>query len=66
MDNEDLEYIKKFSMITIKEVCKKTGVDSSNLWCGRCSKKKIKEVRKLLESEVAKLYIIEDEQTDIL
>lgn len=66
MNNEDLDYIKKFSLITIKEVCKKAGVDSSNLWCGRCSKKKIKEVRKMLESEVAKLYIIEDDKTSIL
>lgn len=66
MDNEDLEYIKKFSLITVKEVCKKAGVDSSNLWSGRCSKKNIKKVKKMLESEVAKLYIIKDEQTDIL
>lgn len=59
-DTDDLEYIKKFSQITIREVCNKAGVNCSNLWSGRTSKKNIKKVRKLLESEVAKLYIIED------
>lgn len=59
-NNDDLEYIKNFSQITIREVCKKAGVDPSNLWSGRTAKKNIKKVRKLLESEVAKLYIIED------
>ena len=65
-DNEDLDYIKKFSVITIGKACKKAGIDSSNLWAGRSSKKKIKEVRKILESEVAKLYLIKDEQDNIL
>ena len=60
MDNEDLEYIKKFSQITVKEVCNKAGVNCSNLWSGKTSKKNIKKVKKILESEVAKLYIIED------
>lgn len=59
MDN-DLEYIKKFSQITINEACKKVKVDPSNVWSGKASKKKIKQVKKVLESEVAKLYIIED------
>ena len=57
---DDLEYIKKFSQITIIEVCKKAGVNHSNLWSGKTSKKNINKVKKLLESEVAKLYIIED------
>lgn len=64
MNNDDLEYIKNFSQITIREVCKKAGVDPSNLWSGRTSKKNIKKVRKLLESEVAKLYIIEDDYNE--
>jgi len=64
MNNDDLEYIKNFSQITIREVCKKAGVDPSNLWSGRTSKKNIKKVRKLLESEVAKLYIIEDDNNE--
>lgn len=59
--NEDLEYIKKFSSITITDVCKKLGVDRSNLLNGRTSKKNMKLIRKGLESEVAKLYLMEDE-----
>ena len=58
--NEDLEYIKKFSSITITDVCKKLGVDRSNLLNGRTSKKNMKLIRKGLESEVAKLYLMED------
>lgn len=60
MSNDDLEYIKKFSQITINEACKKAKADPSNVWSGKASKKKIKQVKKVLESEVAKLYIIED------
>ena len=56
--NEDLEYIKKFSSITISKACKLAKVDKSNLYKGIASKKKIKQVKKILESEVAKLYVI--------
>lgn len=59
-DNEDLEYIKKFSQITISEACKLAGVDRSNLWSGRTTKKNIKKVRRIIESCVAELYIIKD------
>lgn len=60
--NEDLEYIKKFSSISVTEVCKKLGVDRSNLLNGRTSKKKMKLVRKGLESEFAKLYLMEENE----
>ena len=59
--NDDLEYIKKFSSITITKACEKAKVDKANLYKGIASKKKIKLVKKILESEVAKLYIIKDE-----
>ena len=58
--NEDLEYIKKFSSISITDVCKKLGVNRANLLNGRTTKKNMKLVRKGLESEVAKLYLMED------
>lgn len=68
--NEDLEYIKKFSSISITNVCKKLGVDRSNLLHGKASKKNMKLIRKGLESEVAKLYLMEeiknDETNDLL
>lgn len=59
-DNEDLQYIKKFSQITITEACKIAGVDKSNLWSGRTTKKNIRKVRKIIESCVAKLYLLEE------
>lgn len=62
IENEDLEYIKKFSSISVTEVCKKLGVDRSNLLNGRTSKKKMKLVRKGLESEFAKLYLMEENE----
>ena len=58
--NEDLEYIKKFSSISITDVCKKLGVNRANLLNVRTTKKNMKLVRKGLESEVAKLYLMED------
>ena len=68
--NEDLEYIKKFSSISITDVCKKLGVNRANLLNGRTTKKNMKLVRKGLESEVAKLYLMEEkknvETTNIL
>lgn len=57
---DDLEYIKKFSKITIKDVCEKANVDKSNVFNGKASNKKINKVRKRIESEVAKLYIVDD------
>lgn len=57
---DDLEYIKKFSKITLKEVCKKSNVDVSNVFHGKASKKAVNRVRKQIESDVARLYIIED------
>ena len=57
---DDLDYIKRFSKINIKGICEKTKVNRGNLLNGRASKKKINKVKKQIESEVAKLYIIED------
>lgn len=57
---DDLEYIKKFSKITIKNVCEKSKVDKSNVFNGKASKKKINKVRKQIESDIAELYLIRD------
>ena len=58
---EDLEFIKKFSKITIKKVCEIAKVNRSNLMSGKIKdEEKIKKVRKALESEIAKLYIMEE------
>lgn len=61
---EDLEYIKKFSKITLKSVCEKTKVDTSNLFKGKASKKKLNKVKRQIESDIAKLYLMEDEMDE--
>lgn len=61
---EDLEYIKKFSKITIKNVCDKVKVDKSNLYAGRVNKNKVKKIRKMIENDIATLYILEEDQDE--
>ena len=63
-DDENLEYIKNFSKISITDVCKKEKVSRSNLLTGKCkdSKEKTKRVKKRIESEIAKLYVLDNEE----
>lgn len=61
---EDLEYIKKFSKISIKSVCDKAKVDKANLYSGRTSKNNIKKVRKYIESNIAELYLLNEDATN--
>lgn len=62
--NEDLEYIRKFAKITIVKACEMAGVKKQNLWTGKTSKENIKKVRKILESNVAELYLLRDGEID--
>ena len=57
---KDLDFIKNFSKITISGACKKTNVDRSSLLTNRVKDEKIKKVREEIESEIAKLYIKEE------
>ena len=57
---DDLEYIKKFSKITIKGICEKTKIDRANLLRNRSKKENAKKVREEIESEIAQLYIKEE------
>lgn len=56
---EDLEYIRKFNKIRLNEICKKANVNRGNLYSGRTKKSNIEKVRKTIESEIAKLYLME-------
>lgn len=60
--DEDLEYIKKFSKISIKDICTKKKVDRSNLLTGRSTLTNSKKVRKGIESAIAELYIEKKEE----
>ena len=53
-------YIKKFTKITVKDACRKANVDRSNIFNGRASKKKINKVKRQIESDIARLYLMED------
>lgn len=59
---DDLKYIKKFSKINITEVCRKAKVSRENVLNGRASKKTTLKVRKQIENEIAKLYLIESDE----
>lgn len=59
---EDLEFIKRFSKVSIKKACKIAKVNRENLYNGKVKAEKVKKVKRVLESEIAKLYIIEDKE----
>lgn len=58
---QDLEYIKKFSKITISKICRKNKINRSNLYNGKSTRRNERLVREEIESELAKLYIRNDE-----
>ena len=59
---EDLEYIKKFSSITIADACRHFNYDRSNLVNGKLGREKEKKVRKYIENELAKVYLEESDK----
>lgn len=59
---EDLDYIKQFSKISITNACRTLKIDKSNLYSGKCKKDNIVKLKKYLESEVAKLYILKGDE----
>lgn len=58
---EDLKYIKKFSKISISGICERNKINRANLLNNNSTAKNAKIVREEIESEIAKLYIKEDE-----
>lgn len=57
---DDLEFIQKFSKIKVGNICGKLNISRSNVYNGRTSKENLKKIRKTIESEFAKLYVMED------
>lgn len=57
---EDIEFIKKFSKITVSGACRKTKVDRAGLLSNRVKDEKVKAVREEIENQIARLYIKED------
>lgn len=58
---DDLEYIKRFSKISITGICEKKGINRSNLLNNKTTRKNKKLIREEIESEIAKLYLKGDE-----
>lgn len=57
---KDLEFIKKFSKITVSGACKKTNIDRPSLLTNRLKPEKAKIVREEIENQIARLYIKEE------
>lgn len=55
---DDLEFIQNFSKITVASICEKLNISRSNVYNGRTSKENLKKIRKTIESEYAKLYVM--------
>lgn len=52
----DLDFIKKFSKITIRKACEKTQVNQGNLWNGKASGKSIELVKNSIVKELLMLF----------
>lgn len=61
---DDLEFIKRFSKITVKGVCERKKLTRTNVITGKTKKSNIKKVRQGIESEIAKLYLEENEDNE--
>ena len=61
---KDLDYIKKFSKISISGICEKNKINRQNLLNNRTTQKNAKIVREEIESEIAKLYRKEDKEKE--
>lgn len=57
---EDLEYIKKFTKISVNKVCLELGYNTANILKGKATSERIHNVRRLIEEKQAKLYLMED------
>lgn len=57
---DDINFIKKFSKITISGICRKYNIDRTNLMNNRTKLENFKIIREEIESEYAKLYIKDD------
>lgn len=55
---DDLEFIQKFSKITVASICEKLNISRQNVYNGRTSKENLNKIRKTIESEFAKLYVM--------
>jgi uncharacterized metal-binding protein len=53
----DFDFIRNFGKIKISDCCKICGVQQSNLYLGKTSKEKAKQVREELEDKIGRLFL---------
>lgn len=54
---EDLNYIKKFSKISVSKICEEKNINRQNLLNNNSSKKNAKIVRNEIENKIFSLYV---------
>ena len=54
---DNIDYVRAFAKIKIKDCCKKVKVDVHNLYNRKVSNEKAKLVKEEIENQIAKLYI---------
>ena len=59
---KDLEYIKRFSKISISGICKRKNINRENLLNNKTTRKNERIIREEIESDIAKLYIKGDNE----
>lgn len=52
---KDLEYIKKFSKITIIDICRSLNINKSNLWNGKASAENVAKVKEEIQKRLKEL-----------
>lgn len=60
--DEDYEYIKAFSKISVSSICKKLDYPKANILKGTASAERIHLVKKEIEKEIAKIYLIDNNE----
>ena len=55
--DENLLYIRKFSKISLTDICDKLKITRINIYNGKIGKDATKKIREEIESEIAKLYL---------
>lgn len=61
---ECFEFIKKYNQVNVESILKKLKINKSNFYNFRCKKSTYMKVKRYIESEIAKLYIIEDDSNE--
>lgn len=58
---ENLDYILKFSKITLTSICKKLNIDTKNLYHGKVSAEKILQIKLEIQKQIIDLTVTKKE-----